>query len=142
MDEGQRKMESLNLTRFAAVALPRFVKMRQHFKKERIGDIAKEVRTQLAPHLTNLQGKRIAIGIGSRGIANIKEIAKTLVDELIRAGAKPLIIPTTSATFHVGPSTPASHSNNARAWINLLAWVFPRRVIASSSLRSSLVNVT
>ena len=81
MDEGQRKMESLNLTRFAAVALPRFVKMRQHFKKERIGDIAKEVRTQLAPHLTNLQGKRIAIGIGSRGIANIKEIAKTLVDE-------------------------------------------------------------
>ncbi|HUL31938.1 MAG TPA: hypothetical protein VLZ03_15920 [Thermodesulfobacteriota bacterium] len=55
--------------------------MRQHFKKERIGDIAKEIRTQLAPHLTNLQGKRVAIKIGSRGIANIKEIAKTLVDE-------------------------------------------------------------
>jgi hypothetical protein len=87
-------MESLDLTRFAAVALPRFVKVRQHFEKERIGDIAKEVRTQLAPHLTNLQGKRIAIGIGSRRIANIKEIAKTLVDELIRAGAKPFIIPT------------------------------------------------
>ena len=94
MDEGERKMESLDLTRFAAVALPRFVKVRQHFEKEQIGDIAKEVRTQLAPHLTNLQGKRIAIGIGSRGIANIKEIAKTLVDELIRAGAKPFIIPT------------------------------------------------
>ena len=87
-------MESLDLTRFATVALPRFVKVRQHFEKGRIGDIAKEVRTQLAPHLTNLQGKRIAIGIGSRGIANIKEIAKTLVDELIRAGAKPFIIPT------------------------------------------------
>ena len=87
-------MESLDLTRFAAVALPRFVKVRQHFEKEQIGDIAKEVRTQLAPHLTNLQGKRIAVGIGSRGIANIKEIAKTLVDELIRAGAKPFIIPT------------------------------------------------
>lgn len=76
MDEGERKMESLNLTRFAAIALPRFVKVRQHFEKERIGDIAKEVRTQLAPHLADLQGKRIAIGIGSRGIANIKEIAK------------------------------------------------------------------
>ena len=87
-------MESLDLTRFATVALPRFVKVRQHFEKGRIGDIAKEVRTQLAPHLTNLQGKRIAIGIGSRGIANIKEIAKTLVDELIRADAKPFIIPT------------------------------------------------
>ena len=44
-------MESLNLTRFAAIALPRFVKVRQHFEKERIGDIAKEVRTHLAPHL-------------------------------------------------------------------------------------------
>lgn len=87
-------MESLNLTRFATVALPRFVKVVQHFEKERIGDIAAEVKTQLAPHLTNLQGKRIAIGIGSRGIANIKEIAKTLVDELIRVGAKPFIIPT------------------------------------------------
>jgi len=94
MDEGERIMESLDLTQFATVALPRFVKVRQHFEKGRIGDIAKEIRTQLAPHLTNLQGKRIAIGIGSRGIANIKEIAKTLVDELIRAGARPFIIPT------------------------------------------------
>ena len=87
-------MESLDLTRFATVALPRFVKVRQHFEKGRIDDIAKEVRTQLAPHLTHLQGKRIAIGIGSRGIANIQEIARTLVDELIGAGADPFIIPT------------------------------------------------
>lgn len=56
-------MESLDLTRFAAIALPRFVKVKQHFEKGRIGDIAKEVRTQLAPHLTQLQGKKIAIGI-------------------------------------------------------------------------------
>ena len=87
-------MESLDLTRFAAVALPRFVKVKQHFEKGRIGDIAKEVRTQLAPHLTQLQGKKIAIGIGSRGIANLREIAKTLVDELVAAGAEPFIIPT------------------------------------------------
>ena len=87
-------MEYLDLKRFPTVALPRFVKVRQHFEKGRIGDIAKEVRTQLAPHLTHLQGKRIAIGIGSRGIANIQEIARTLVDELIRVGAKPFIIPT------------------------------------------------
>jgi len=87
-------MESLDLKRFAAIALPRFVKVKQHFEKGRIDDIAKEVRTQLAPHLTNLKGKKIAIGIGSRGIANLKEIAKTLVDELVAAGAEPLIIPT------------------------------------------------
>ena len=87
-------MESLDLKLFAAVALPRFVRVKQRFEKVRIDDIAREVRTQLAPHLTNLQGKKIAIGIGSRGIANIREIAKTLVDELIRAGAQPFIIPT------------------------------------------------
>lgn len=87
-------MESLNLKRFADIPLPKFVKVKQHFKQERIDDIAKEVRTQLIPHLTHLKGKNIAIGVGSRGIANIKEIAKTLVDELIKAGAKPFIIPT------------------------------------------------
>ena len=86
-------MESLDLTRFASVAMPRFVKVRQHFEKERVGDVAKEVSTQLAPHLTNLQGKKIAIGIGSRGIADIRAIARTLVDELNRAGAEPFIIP-------------------------------------------------
>jgi hypothetical protein len=59
MDEGERKMESLYLTRFAAVTLPRFVKVKQHFEKEQIGDIAKEVRAQLAPHLTHLQGKKM-----------------------------------------------------------------------------------
>lgn len=87
-------MESLDLKRFAAIALPRFVKVKQPFEKGRIGDIAEEVRTQMAPHLTHLQGKKIAIGIGSRGIANLREIAKSLVDELVAAGAEPFIIPT------------------------------------------------
>ena len=87
-------MESLDLKLFADIPLPRFVKVKQHFKQERIDNVAQEVRTQLVPHLTDLQGKTIAIGVGSRGIANIKEITKTLVDELIAAGAKPFIIPT------------------------------------------------
>lgn len=87
-------MESLNLKRFADIPLPKFVKVKQHFKQERIDDIAEEVRVQLVPHLTHLQGKNIAIGVGSRGISNIKEITKTLVDELVTAGAKPFIIPT------------------------------------------------
>lgn len=86
-------IESLDLQRFSAIALPRFVKVKQHFEKERIGNIAKAVRAQLAPHVTHLKGQKIAVGIGSRGIANIKEIAQTLVDELRAAGAEPSIIP-------------------------------------------------
>ncbi len=55
-----------------------------------------------------------------------------------------LVIPraaATSATFHPGPFSPASHSNNARAWMNFLAAVLPFRVKASSSVRSSSVSV-
>src|SRR5665648_7813 len=87
-------MESLNLERFTDITLPKFLKVKQNFKRDRIEDIGQEVRTQLLPHLTQLQGKSIAIGVGSRGIANIKEMTKTLVDELMTAGAKPFIIPT------------------------------------------------
>ena len=97
-------MESLNLERFTDIPLPKFVKVKQTFKQEQIDDIAQEVRTQLVPHLTNLQGKTIAIGVGSRGIANIKEITKTFVDELITAGAKPFIIPTMGS--HGGATAP------------------------------------
>jgi hypothetical protein len=42
---------------------------------------AVNVEGSLAPHLTNLQGKRVVIGVGSREIADIKEIAKILIDE-------------------------------------------------------------
>jgi len=87
-------MKSLDLKLFADITLPKFVKVRQHFMQARIDNIAKEVRAQLVPHLTDLKGKTIAIGVGSRGIANIKEITKTLVDDLITAGAKPFVIPT------------------------------------------------
>ena len=87
-------IESLDLTCFPAIPLPRFVKVRQHFEKGRTHDIAKEVKAKSAPHLTHLHGKKIAVGIGSRGIANIREIARTLVDELRAAGAEPTIIPT------------------------------------------------
>jgi hypothetical protein len=40
---------------------------------------------------------------------------------------------TTPVTFQAGPSDPASHSTRARALINRLASIFPRRVIDSSS---------
>jgi len=66
-----------------------------------------------------------------------KRFFKCSIDRLVTPSAV-----ATSETFHAGPSTPASHSSNARAWINLLAWVFPRRVIVSSSFRSSLLRVT
>ena len=38
-------------------------------------------------------GMRIAVGVGSRGIANLKEIVEALIRVLIAAGAQPFVIP-------------------------------------------------
>lgn len=38
-------------------------------------------------------GMRIAVGVGSRGIANLKEIVEGLIRVLIAAGAQPFVIP-------------------------------------------------
>jgi len=86
-------MEYLDLKQFTAIELPRFLRVKQHFEKTHVDDIAEEIKTRLAPHLIQVRGKRIAIGIGSRGIANLKEISKSLVDELVAAEAEPFIVP-------------------------------------------------
>ena len=38
-------------------------------------------------------GMRIALGVGSRGISNLKEIVKATLGALIQAGARPFIVP-------------------------------------------------
>lgn len=59
-------------------------------------DVEGEVRKALAglriPQ-ERLAGKRIAISVGSRGIANLKEIVKTICDWLKAQGAQPFVFP-------------------------------------------------
>lgn len=86
-------MESLDLSKFPEIKLPKFLKVKQNFTREKIEDIEGEVRVKIAPFLNDLTGKRIAIGVGSRGVANIAKVTKTVVDSLKEAGAKPFIIP-------------------------------------------------
>jgi len=78
------------------VALPRMLTIRQKFAAERLPDISStiahqfqqpEVRARVKP------GQIIAVGCGSRGIANIGEIAKAVVHELRALGAQPFIFP-------------------------------------------------
>jgi hypothetical protein len=45
------------------------------------------LRQQIKP------GMKIALGVGSRGITNLKDIVKATLDVLTRAGARPFIIP-------------------------------------------------
>lgn len=86
-------MESLDLSKFPEIKLPKFLKVKQNFMREKIEDIEGEVRVKVTPFLNDLTGKRIAVGVGSRGVANIAKITKTVVDSLKEAGAKPFIIP-------------------------------------------------
>ena len=76
--------------------LPRMAKAKQLFDQPEINDIPAEIREELTKN--NLKsrvepGQRIAVTAGSRGIANIPLILKTVVDELKAAGAKPFITP-------------------------------------------------
>ncbi|MBP3040506.1 DUF2088 domain-containing protein [Bacillaceae bacterium Marseille-Q3522] len=86
-------MESLDLSKFPKIELPRFLKIKQHFNSEKVEDISSKVQIEMEPYLQNLAGKRIAVGVGSRGVANIAVITKTVVDKLKEAGALPFIIP-------------------------------------------------
>jgi hypothetical protein len=78
------------------IALPRMVHIRQKFPSPKLASVSgaiaeqfkrPEVRAKIKPGMT------IAVGCGSRGIANIAEAAKQLIAELKALGAKPFIFP-------------------------------------------------
>ncbi|MHB1684320.1 MAG: nickel pincer cofactor-dependent isomerase, group 22 [Bacilli bacterium] len=77
--------------------LPRWVRVRQHFDGPVVADIEKSVHDELFK--VGLQnrvqlGMRVAVTAGSRGIANMPMIMRSVVRELRRLGANPVIIPT------------------------------------------------
>ena len=78
------------------VELPRMVRVRQKFKTPRVDDVAGVVRAQFEnPDIRDRikPGMRIAVGCGSRGIANVAECAGTVIAELQALGAEPFIFP-------------------------------------------------
>jgi hypothetical protein len=70
------------------------MRIRQHFPSQRIADLPGAVRRELASLDLRLEpGTRIAVGIGSRGIANLVVLARELVDFLKAQGARPFVVP-------------------------------------------------
>jgi hypothetical protein len=78
------------------VPLPKMVTVHQNFDAPKVSDIPAlieseyskaEIRSKIKP------GQIIAVGCGSRGIANIATIAKSVIDGLVSLGAKPFIFP-------------------------------------------------
>jgi hypothetical protein len=78
------------------VPLPRMVPVRQSFDAASIGQIPAAVAEQFAREgvgTTIKEGMQIAIGAGSRGVANIAEVVKAMVAEVKARGGIPFVFP-------------------------------------------------
>src|SRR5881296_3942068 len=76
------------------MALPRMLKIRQTFPRARVADLPRAVAQALgAAALPIKRGDTVAVGAGSRGIANIDVIVGATVRWLRDLGAKPFVFP-------------------------------------------------
>jgi hypothetical protein len=79
------------------VAYPQLIRVRQHFERPRIDDVAGAVsaaleRLDLGGRIR--PGDSVALTAGSRGIANIPVILRAVASFLQKLGAKPFLVPT------------------------------------------------
>ena len=76
--------------------LPKMVNLKQHFAVSHVADIEEETRS-LIEHsglLTKIKkGDRVALGVGSRGIAGQVEVVRTVCHLLREIGSRPFIFP-------------------------------------------------
>ncbi len=76
------------------MSLPKMLRVRQTFPRTRLADIPAGVRGALsAARLPIQRGDTVAVGAGSRGIANVDVIVKAAVDWLKELGARPFVFP-------------------------------------------------
>ncbi len=75
-------------------ALPRLFELRQTFPKSGSIDIPAVLDAGVPPLTAGLKpGSRVAVGVGSRGIANLAEVVARVTTNLREAGMEPFIIP-------------------------------------------------
>jgi len=73
--------------------IPALIKVRQELVCPRLKDPISELKKQLLPFSRKIKpGDRVAIAVGSRGIARIDELVKVIV-EWVKARGEPMIIP-------------------------------------------------
>ncbi len=75
---------------------PRMHSVEQNYPRSQSLNFSAEIARQFQSekiHTRIRPGMRIAVGVGSRGITNIREILQAVIAELIAAGAKPFLLP-------------------------------------------------
>src|SRR5436309_15153421 len=76
------------------MALPRMIRVRQTFPRPRVADIPRAVAATLGEAALRIKrGDTVAVGAGSRGIANIDTIVGATVRWLKDLGARPFVFP-------------------------------------------------
>src|ERR1051326_5776723 len=76
------------------MSLPRMVRVRQTFARSRVADIPRAVAERLAAaNLPVKRGDTVAVGAGSRGIANLDVIVGAAGRYLRDLGARPFVFP-------------------------------------------------
>ena len=78
------------------MALPRLIEIERHFPDRSLPGIYRAVRDEMdaaAWAAAVPAGSRIAVGVGSRGIANLDTIVKGVVDAWLARGVRPFVIP-------------------------------------------------
>jgi len=76
--------------------LPQMARVRQAFEHHKIDDVAGAVTNEMAREDIKAKvkpGAKIAVGVGSRGVANIDVAVKALIASLKELGADPFIFP-------------------------------------------------
>ena len=79
-----------------SISYPSVLKIRQQFERPQVADIPGTIQSELSRldlSKTIRPGQTVALSAGSRGIANIALILRTIVEHLQSLGAKPFIIP-------------------------------------------------
>ena len=78
------------------IPVPKLYKVKQHFNAEKLDDVVAALLTELdkTQVLAPIQaGQTVAITIGSRGIANMPLLVKTVVEQVKAKGAVPFMVP-------------------------------------------------
>jgi hypothetical protein len=78
------------------IPIPRMVKIRQSFPAPKIEDVSVTLQKELdKPGICDQirPGMRIAIAVGSRGVAELPALVRITVDEIKKLGGEPFIVP-------------------------------------------------
>lgn len=76
------------------IQLPKFMRVRQHFNSDRLADLDGRIADEFKKfgHV-DLNGKRVAVGVGSRGIRPQPPVVQAVIRELKGAGADVFVVP-------------------------------------------------